>query len=226
MTFSARGDSGHSGCLETSTPVSKTGYEQYLKRVFDLVAGFCLLLFTLPLLCVAFVIIRLDSDGPIFFSQDRVGLAGKPFSMLKFRTMTDKMRIPDREILEDDWEVTRTGKLLRRSKLDEIPQLINVLRGDMSLVGPRPILTQQLPDLNETGRKRLAVRPGLTGFAQVNGGIWMTWPERWVYDAAYCENISFGLDLKIIFRTFAVVFLGERRFLNHSDGRGRKSHDG
>jgi lipopolysaccharide/colanic/teichoic acid biosynthesis glycosyltransferase len=128
--------------------------------------------------------------------------------------MTNKKRKADHEIFADDPEVTTVGKFLRRFKLDELPQLINVLTGDMSLVGPRPGMPEQLKELDENGIKRLEVYPGLTGLAQINGNIYLVWPERWKYDRHYVEYISFMLDLKIILKTVLIVFQGEKKFIN------------
>lgn len=131
--------------------------------------------------------------------------------------MTNRQRIADREILKNDAEVTRVGKILRRFKIDELPQLINVLKGDMSLVGPRPGLPRQINEFNDDGIFRIQVRPGLTGLAQINGNIHLSWPERWKYDRHYVENVSFLLDLKIIFKTFFIIIYGEDKFVKKSD---------
>lgn len=153
----------------------------------------------------------------MLFRQERAGLNGKPFVVFKFRTMTDKPRKVDREIFSGDPEVTRIGFWLRRLKLDELPQLINVLNGDMSIVGPRPGMVSQISKLDQNGRHRISVRPGLTGLAQINGNIHLSWPERWIYDKKYIENISFLLDLKIIVKTILIVILGEDKFLKKPD---------
>jgi lipopolysaccharide/colanic/teichoic acid biosynthesis glycosyltransferase len=126
--------------------------------------------------------------------------------------MIHRPRISDREIIGRDPEVTRVGYWLRRFKIDELPQLVNVLKGNMSLVGPRPALPDQLVVYDNVAMKRLIVRPGLTGLAQVNGNIHLSWPERWCYDAEYVEYLSFKLDIGIIYRTIAVVVFGENRF--------------
>jgi lipopolysaccharide/colanic/teichoic acid biosynthesis glycosyltransferase len=156
----------------------------------------------------------LTSSGPVFFTQNRLGKNAAIFKLYKFRTMTNKERKADHEIFADDPEVTTVGKFLRRFKIDELPQLINVLTGTMSLVGPRPGMPEQLKELDENGIKRLNVSPGLTGLAQINGNIYLEWPERWKYDRSYVENISFMLDLKIILKTVLIVFQGEKRFVN------------
>lgn len=186
-------------------------YSPHGKRVLDLIFSISGLAVAFPVLIMSAVLIRLDSEGPVIFRQDRIGKNGRRFTAFKLRTMTHIPRVPDREIFGKSDGVTRTGYYLRRFKLDELPQLWNVAKGDMALVGPRPILPEQLPGLDEYGVKRLAVRPGLTGLAQVNGSIWLSWPERWRYDAKYVKKLSFFLDMRIIFKTAAVVVSGEDR---------------
>lgn len=134
------------------------------------------------------------------------------------RTMTDRNRVSDKEILKGNSEVTIVGNILRRLKIDELPQIINILIGDMSIVGPRPCLTSQINEFNEDGKIRLLIRPGLTGLAQINGNIYLTWPERWKYDRIYVEKISFLMDIKIILKTFLIVFLGEQKFIKKPNG--------
>lgn len=136
------------------------------------------------------------------------------FSIYKFRTMTDKERKVDRKILKGDPEVTKVGAVLRRLKIDELPQLINILKGDMAIVGPRPAIPNQVKSFNEDGKFRTKVRPGLTGLAQTNGNIYLTWEERWVYDRLYVESVSFFLDIKLIFKTILIVLMGEEKFVN------------
>lgn len=183
------------------------------KRVFDVIVSGCAGAVAVPLFAIAAVSIRLDSRGPVFFMQTRVGQGGREFELLKFRTMTDVARVADREILAGDAEVTRVGAALRRLKVDELPQLWNVLRGDMSLVGPRPCLPEQLESFNDDGNARLQVRPGLTGLAQVNGNVYLSWPDRWKWDRRYVENLSPRLDLEILARTFMVLTKGEKRMV-------------
>jgi undecaprenyl phosphate N,N'-diacetylbacillosamine 1-phosphate transferase len=197
-------------------------YRRYGKRVFDLTLTIPLIIVLSPLLALVAVLVRLSSPGPALFVQERLGLRGRIFHALKFRTMTNRKRSTHREIVGRDPEVTRIGHWLRRFKIDELPQLLNVLRGDMSIVGPRPALPAQLPDYDEFGRKRLTVRPGLTGLAQVNGNIHLTWPERWRYDAGYVDRMSLRLDLWIIYRTFVVLMLGEDRFVKQPSMPGEE----
>lgn len=187
-------------------------YQRYGKRTLDLLISLLAIVLFAPLLGTVALLVRVSSPGPVFFLQDRLGMGGKVFSVIKFRTMVDLPRTPDREIIGLDPEVTRFGYWLRRFKLDELPQLVNIIKGDMSLVGPRPALPNQLAEYDDRTRQRLAVRPGLTGLAQINGNIHLSWPERWQYDVFYVNNLSFWLDLFIMLRTLAVVVFGEKRF--------------
>jgi len=184
-------------------------YARIGKRTLDLAVSSAALVATAPVLAAAAVAIKLDSPGPVLFRQDRLGRAGRTFETLKLRTMTHAERTPDGEVSLDHPEITRVGRVLRRLKIDELPQLFNILRGDMSLVGPRPGLPGMLTELDEVGRQRLRVRPGLTGLAQVNGNIHLSWPERWHYDAAYAANPSLANDLRIVLRTVPVVLFGD-----------------
>jgi lipopolysaccharide/colanic/teichoic acid biosynthesis glycosyltransferase len=188
-------------------------YRRIGKRLLDIFLSILALVVLFPFFLLMAIAIRLETPGPIFYTQDRLGVRGKIFRAVKFRTMTHAARVPDHEILPSDPEVTRVGAFLRRYKLDELSQLVNVLTGEMSVIGPRPALPRQLAEYDETGRKRLLVKPGLSGLAQVNGNIYLTWPERWQFDARYVENYSLGLDLWIIWRTIAVMILGEDKFL-------------
>jgi len=160
---------------------------------------------TVGLACAAAV--RLDSRGPALFRQERVGLRGETFEVLKFRTMVDN---PDgNPLFPDDAVITRAGRVLRRLSLDELPQLVNVLRGDMSIVGPRPTLAYQVEQYDAFQRRRLEVRPGLTGLAQVNGRNALTWGDRIVWDVRYVDRASLRMDLSILARTLQVILRGE-----------------
>jgi undecaprenyl phosphate N,N'-diacetylbacillosamine 1-phosphate transferase len=194
-------------------------YRHYGKRLLDIVLSILALVVLSPFFMLIAIAIRLETPGPVLYLQDRLGLHGKIFSAIKFRTMTHASRVPDHEILPDDPEVTRVGAFLRRYKLDELIQVVNVLKGDMSVIGPRPALPRQLAEYDEIGRRRLLVKPGLSGLAQVNGNIYLSWPERWQYDARYVETCSLGLDLWIIWRTIAVMILGEEKFLKSPAGK-------
>jgi undecaprenyl phosphate N,N'-diacetylbacillosamine 1-phosphate transferase len=194
-------------------------YRRYGKRLLDLFLSILALVVLTPFFLLIALAIRLESPGPIFYIQDRLGMHGKIFRAYKFRTMTHIPRTPDREIHPGDPELTRVGAWLRRFKIDELVQVINVLRGEMSWVGPRPALPRQLGEYDETGRQRLLVKPGMSGLAQVHGNIYLSWPERWKYDARYVEECSLRLDLWIIWRTIAVMFIGEEKFLKQPEGK-------
>lgn len=188
-------------------------YRSFGKRLLDLAVSLPLLVVVAPLFVAIAAAIKLTSRGPVFFVQERLGRGGQTFRTLKFRTMTDRDRTSHQEIFGKSDEVTSVGFWLRRFKLDELPQFWNIVNGDMSLIGPRPALPAQLADYTSLARCRLHVRPGLSGLAQVNGNIHLSWPERWVYDADYVSRVSFALDAWIVLRTIAVVLLGEERFL-------------
>jgi len=191
-----------------------TFYARFGKRLFDLAAGSLALAVTWPLLLLIAIAIRATSRGPAFFRQGRLGRDASEFEAWKFRTMTDKPRVPDTLYYTGDPnEVTAIGRVLRRTKLDELPQIFNVLKGDMSLVGPRPQLPVQLKDFDENAKLRLLVRPGLTGMAQTHGGVVLNWTERWAYDAEYVRRLSFALDLRLIMRTFGVLLHGEEKYV-------------
>ncbi len=181
-----------------------------MKRCFDFLISIFLLAILSPLLIITAISIKMSSKGPLLFKQQRVGKNGKLFSVYKFRTMIDKVRSFDKQTFNGDAEVTAVGKIVRRLKIDELPQLLNVVKGDMSLIGPRPCLPALVKDFNESGKKRLLVRPGLTGLAQVNGNIYLTWEERWEFDKKYVEQQSFSLDFKIISKTVCIVLFGEK----------------
>jgi len=183
-----------------------------LKRVLDIVFSILLLLILSPLFLIIWVAVRLSSSGPAIFRQARVGKHGRNFIILKFRTMVDNapdLRNPDNSTFNSDIDprLTKTGRLLRKTSLDEIPQLFNVIRGDMSLVGPRPELPEGPNTYLPHQFARLTVRPGVTGWAAVNGRNNIPMYARRDMDAWYAENWSLGLDLRIIWRTLAVVFL-------------------
>ncbi|AUO13006.1 sugar transferase [Priestia megaterium] len=183
-------------------------YRRYIKRLVDiilsLVAIICL---SLVFLLVAFLV-RVKLGSPVLFKQKRPGMNEKIFLMYKFRTMTDA-RGENGELLPDDVRLTKFGKFLRSTSLDELPELFNILKGDMSLVGPRPLLVQYLPLYNEHQKRRHEVRPGLSGLAQVNGRNAIGWEDKFDLDVTYVENISLLLDIRIIFRTIQKVFIRE-----------------
>ena len=171
-----------------------------LKRWFDLTAASLGLLALSPLLMVLAILVRIRHGSPVLFRQIRPGLGGRPFVLLKFRTMTDQ-RDQDGELLPDEQRLTGLGRFLRNTSLDEFPELINVVRGDMSLVGPRPLLMRYLDRYTPEQTRRHQVRPGVTGWAQVNGRNAITWDEKFKYDVWYVDNRGFWLDLKILLLT-------------------------
>ena len=177
------------------------------KRAFDLVVGSGILLLASPLLAAVAVAIRLDTKGPVWFRQRRLGLGGRPFSIFKFRTMVHGSTHlgTGLETSRDDFRITRVGRFLRNLRLDEFPQLLNVLRGEMSLVGPRPLLPEFLPYYSAFDRRRLEVTPGMTGWQQVNGAARHAWRERVALDVWYVDHRSLGLDLRILWLTVGVV---------------------
>jgi undecaprenyl phosphate N,N'-diacetylbacillosamine 1-phosphate transferase len=187
-------------------------YPRSCKRLLDLAMAIGGGLLLCPVLIAAAVLVKFTSRGPLFFRQLRLGRNGTSFTLYKLRTMTHQARTP-REILDGDPEVTAVGRWLRRLKIDELPQIWNVLKGEMSIVGPRPSLTDQIHDLDSVGLRRLELRPGLTGLAQISGGIFLSWPERWIYDVDYVDRVSLRLDIAIILRTVAILLRGERGFV-------------
>lgn len=185
-----------------------------VKRGFDVIVSIFLLMFFLPVWIIVCVLIKIDSQGPIFFLQERPGLHRKIFLVYKFRTMkpgSEKM-VKGQEVMKDDERITSIGKFLRRSKIDEIPQLINVLKGDMSLVGPRPERVSSLEDYTNEIAKRLNMLPGLTGLAQVSGNIYLPLDERYKLDVYYVDHFSLWMDIKILMRTVGVVLWGEEKY--------------
>ena len=194
------------------TLVSESVWLRALKRPFDLVAALLLVLLLSPVLLLVAVLVKLTSPGPVFFTQDRVGKDARIFRLVKFRTMRgDRTPDPKELVPLHHPDITRLGYVLRRFKIDEVPQLFNVLQGEMSLVGPRPTLPDQAAAYDAFRRQRLRVRPGITGLAQVYGNSLMPWDERILYDIAYVRRCGFFLDLSILLRTILVVFVGERR---------------
>ena len=184
------------------------------KRLIDVLASLVILLFLFPFLILVVFLIKIDSKGPIFYLQSRVGKNGHLFKVYKFRTMTNKQRDPNaKQTFSDDPDITRIGGLLRRFKIDELPQIWNVFVGDMSLVGPRPALPSLYEKYGDLANKRCCVRPGMTGWAQVNGNIYLPWEKRLLLDSEYVDRISFMFDLRILVKTVAIVLLGEDKFI-------------
>ena len=191
-----------------------------IRRLLDIAVSSALLALSSPIIVLAMIAIRLESPGPAIYRQRRVGRHGEPFDVLKLRTMVDGAEHigAGLAINENDSRITRVGELLRRSSLDELPNLLNVLRGDMSLIGPRPTIPAQASSYSERQRGRLAIRPGITGWAQVNGRASLPWSERIELDLYYIEHRSLSLDLEILRRTPALVLGGSGLYKGASGG--------
>lgn len=180
-------------------------YRHFFKRFFDIVLSACALVVLSPVLLVVAILVRTKLGNPVIFCQERPGKDEKIFKLYKFRSMSDA-RDENGELLPDEVRLTKFGKLLRSTSLDELPELWNILKGDMSIVGPRPLLVQYLPLYNEEQRHRHDVRPGLTGLAQVNGRNAISWEARFALDVQYVSHITFLEDVKIIWATVGKVF--------------------
>jgi len=183
-------------------------YKHFFKKLLDFFIAFTALLVLSPLLIPITVLLALANKGKPFFFQKRPGKNGRIFNIIKFKTMTDE-KDENEDLLPDEKRLTAVGKFVRKTSIDEIPQLINVLKGNMSLIGPRPLLPQYLPLYSERQRKRHNVKPGITGWAQVNGRNAISWTKKFEYDVWYVENLSFGLDVKIIIKTIKKVVISE-----------------
>ena len=183
-------------------------WSEKMKRLFDFLVALCAILTLLPVIVIVAVLIRFKLGSPILFTQDRPGLNGQIFKMMKFRTMLDG-KDKHGNLLPDDERMTPFGAFLRSTSLDELPGLFNVLKGDMSLVGPRPLLVQYLPLYSNEQARRHNVRPGITGWAQVNGRNTISWDEKFKLDVWYVDNQSFWLDIKILLLTVKKVFVRE-----------------
>ena len=183
-------------------------YKNYIKRFFDFIIALIGLICFSPIFILVMIGLYIANQGKPFFFQARPGLNERIFKIIKFKTMNDK-KDAQGNLLSDAERLTPIGAFVRKTSLDEIPQLINVLKGDMSLIGPRPLLPQYLPLYNEEQKKRHNVRPGITGWAQVNGRNAISWQKKFELDVWYVENISFSTDLKVFFKTFKKVFKSE-----------------
>ena len=183
-------------------------YKHVVKRMLDIVISLIVLIILSPLYLVLIALVRVNLGAPVFFHQDRPGKNEKIFRLYKFRSMNDK-RDADGNLLPDEVRLTTFGKLLRKSSLDELPEFYNILKGDMSFIGPRPLLVSYLPYYTARERHRHDVRPGLTGLAQVNGRNALMWEERFKYDLYYVKHCSFALDMKILQMTVKKVFQSE-----------------
>lgn len=181
----------------------------FLKRIFDILFSLIAMIILMPLFLVVGILIKIDSNGKVFFMQERVGKNGKSFYPFKFRTMQEGAinKGLGFTVCENDDRITKIGKFLRKYGIDEFPQLLNVLKGEMSLVGPRPTLRYQVENYSEFQKKRLQASPGLAGWALIHGRNSLTWEERIKHDVWYVENWSFWLDIKILFLTFYLIFV-------------------
>lgn len=183
-------------------------YEHFFKRLIDIVLSASALIVLSPVFVIVSILVRTKLGSPILFRQPRPGKNEKVFMLYKFRTMTDQ-RDAHGNLLSDDKRLTSFGKMLRSTSLDEFPEFLNILKGDMSLIGPRPLLVEYLPLYNHEQKKRHNVRPGLTGFAQINGRNAISWEEKFALDVEYVNNITFIGDMKIFFLTIQKVFKRE-----------------
>lgn len=183
-------------------------YKKCIKRALDIFFALLMLIVLSPVFCVVALLVRFKLGSPIIFKQERPGKDEKIFKMYKFRTMTEK-KDAEGNLLPDDQRLTKFGKILRATSMDELPELWNVLKGDMSLVGPRPLLVQYLALYNETQKRRHQVRPGITGYAQVKGRNSISWEKKFELDIFYVDHVSFWMDCKILFMTVVTVFKRE-----------------
>ena len=188
-------------------------YERFVKRPLDFLLSLLALVILSPILLVTAVLVRTKLGSPVIFTQERPGRDGKIFKLCKFRSMSNA-RDKDGNLLPDEQRITKFGKALRASSLDELPELVNILKGDMALIGPRPLLVKYLPDYTEEEMRRHSVRPGLTGNAQVNGRNEITWERKFALDLEYVDHITFRGDCHIIGETFRKVFSHEGTALN------------
>ena len=194
-------------------------YRHFFKRLFDVLLSLLALLCLSPLLLVVALLLYFANEGAgVFFLQERPGLKGKLFKVIKFKTMNEK-RDADGHLLPDLLRITKAGKVVRATSIDELPQLFNVLKGDMALIGPRPLLKQYLPLYSAEQMRRHDVRPGISGWAQVNGRNSLTWTEKFKLDVWYVDHLSFALDASIVVRTLLKVF--RRESINNADASSR-----
>lgn len=194
-------------------------YQHFFKRLFDFLLSLLAIICLSPLLLVLMVLLFFANEGAgVFFFQERPGLKGKLFRVIKFKTMNEK-RGKDGNLLPDLLRITKVGKFVRATSLDELPQLFNVLKGDMALIGPRPLLKQYLPLYSPEQMRRHDVRPGISGWAQINGRNNLTWTEKFKLDVWYVDHVSLAIDIKIIFLTFMKVF--KRESINNTEAANK-----
>ena len=183
-------------------------YRKYIKRILDFILSLIALVILSPIILVIAILVRIELGSPVIFKQKRPGLNEKIFTLYKFRTMTDA-KDENGNLLPDNIRLTKFGKILRSTSLDELPELFNILKGDMSIVGPRPLLVKYLPLYNKSQKHRHDVRPGFTGWAQCNGRNALSWEEKFDLDIYYVNHVSFFIDVKILFKTIKIVLLRE-----------------
>lgn len=183
-------------------------YRKYIKRILDFILSLIALVILSPIILVIAILVRIKLGSPVIFKQKRPGLNEKIFTLYKFRTMTDA-KDENGNLLPDNIRLTKFGKILRSTSLDELPELFNILKGDMSIVGPRPLLVKYLPLYNKSQKHRHDVRPGFTGWAQCNGRNALSWEEKFDLDIYYVNHVSFLIDVKILFKTIKIVLLRE-----------------
>lgn len=198
-------------------------YRLFFKRFFDILVSLVVLLLAFPVILIAFLILAYQNKGKVFFFQERPGLHQRAFQIIKFKTMTDA-KDDEGKLLPDNERITKAGKTIRKLSIDELPQLINVLKGDMSLIGPRPLLFKYIPLYSEIQLQRHNVRPGITGWAQVNGRNSISWAKKFELDVYYVNHLSFLFDIKILWKTFIKVIKTEG--VNQSDARPMQPFDG
>ncbi len=186
----------------------ESNYASLIKPVFDRIFSFVALILLSPVFIVIILLVFIANNGKVFFLQPRPGKHGRIFTIVKFKTMNDR-KDEKGNLLDDEYRLTSVGKFVRKTSLDELPQLINVVKGDMSLIGPRPLLPEYLNLYNESQKHRHDVKPGITGWAQVNGRNTLTWQKKFEYDVWYVKNLSFSLDCKILFKTIKKVYKKE-----------------
>lgn len=181
---------------------------KYIKRILDIISSLLAIIILSPLLAVTAVLVKTKLGSPVLFKQERPGKDEKIFTLMKFRTMTDE-RDENGELLPDEVRLTKFGKFLRSTSIDELPELFNILKGDMSVIGPRPLLVEYIPRYNEHQHRRHEVRPGLSGWAQVNGRNTVSWEDKFDMDVHYVDNYSLAMDVKILFMTVLNVLKRE-----------------
>lgn len=198
-------------------------YRNFFKRIFDFIVAVILIIILSPILIITFFILLVQNNGKVFFYQVRPGLNIKEFRIIKFKTMNDK-RDSNGELLPDVQRITNFGNLFRKLSIDELPQLLNVIKGDMSLIGPRPLLFKYIALYSEEQLKRHNVKPGITGLAQVSGRNSISWRRKFEMDVEYVDNLSFALDLKIFYQTILKIII--REGVNQSNARPMEPFNG